>query len=69
MSAPQPIAVAATDSIADCFAKRVAATPDATAYRFHDAQSQAWKEHTWRLAAESVARIRAALERDGVQAG
>jgi long-chain acyl-CoA synthetase len=28
-----------------------------------------WKEHTWRLAAESVARVRAALEREGLQAG
>ena len=28
------IPVADTDSIADCFDKRVAATPDATAYRF-----------------------------------
>ena len=63
------IPVGRSDSIAECFARRVAATPDATAYRFYDAQSQVWKEHTWRLAAESVARVRAALEREGLQTG
>jgi len=63
------IQVGKSDSIADCFAKRVAATPDATAYRFYDASSQVWKEHTWRLAAEAVSRMRAALEREGLQAG
>ena len=69
MSAPQPIPVAATDSIADCFAKRVAATPDAIAYRYHDSSSQTWKEHTWRGSAREVARMRAALEREGLKAG
>ena len=63
------IPVASTDSIADCFAKRVAATPEATAYRFYDPQSQVWKEHTWRLAAEAVARMRNALETEGLAVG
>src|ERR1041384_6516253 len=63
------IPVGKADSIADCFARRVAATPDATAYRFYDATSQVWKEHTWRLAAESMSRVRAALEREGLQPG
>src|SRR3954469_1791816 len=63
------IPVAKTDSIAECFAKRVAATPDATAYRFFDPQSQVWKEHTWRLAAEAVARMRSALEGEHLARG
>ena len=63
------IPVADTDSIADCFAKRVAATPDATAYRFYDPQSTVWKEHTWRQVAEAVARMRLALEGEGLAVG
>jgi long-chain acyl-CoA synthetase len=63
------IPISSTDSIADCFAKRVAATPDATAYRFYDPQSQVWKEHTWRLAAEAVARMRSALEGERLATG
>jgi len=63
------IPVAPTDSIADCFAKRVAATPEATAYRFYDPQSQVWKESTWRLAAEAVARMRGALEGERLATG
>ena len=63
------IPVAPTDSIADCFAKRVAATPGATAYRFYDPRSTIWKEHTWRQCAEAVARMRAALEAERLAAG
>ncbi|MDQ3028193.1 MAG: AMP-binding protein, partial [Pseudomonadota bacterium] len=63
------IPVTDTDSIADCFARRVAATPDAAAYRFHDPQSAVWKEHTWRQSGEMVARMRAALEREGLAVG
>ena len=63
------IPVGNTDSIADCFAKRVAATPGATAYRFFDPQSGVWKEHTWLLAAEAVARMRGALERESLAVG
>ena len=42
------IPIEATDSIADCFERRVAATPDAVAYRDFDAASGAWRELTWR---------------------
>jgi long-chain acyl-CoA synthetase len=63
------IPVTATDSIADCFEKRVAATPDKTAYRFWDPRSSVWKEHTWRQAHERVAQMRAALEREQLAAG
>ena len=63
------IPVAAADSIADCFEKRVAATPDKAAYRFFDAQSSVWKEHTWRQAHERVQQMRAALEREKLAVG
>jgi long-chain acyl-CoA synthetase len=63
------ISIEATDSIADCFERRVAATPDAIAYRDFDAASGSWRELTWRGAAENVARATAALAREGLASG
>jgi long-chain acyl-CoA synthetase len=63
------IPVSATDSIADCFAKRLAESPAATAYRYYDAATESWKAQTWAQAGELVARMRAALEREGLATG
>jgi long-chain acyl-CoA synthetase len=63
------IPVSRTDSIADCFARRLADSPEATAYRYHDAASESWKAHTWSQAGALVARMRAALEREGLAVG
>jgi long-chain acyl-CoA synthetase len=63
------IAVEGTDSIADCFARRVAATPTACAYRDFDAASGTWREIDWRGVDAQVARVSAALSREGLAAG
>jgi long-chain acyl-CoA synthetase len=63
------IPVSRTDSIADCFARRLADSPEATAYRYYDAASESWKAHTWSQAGAVVARMRAALEREGLAVG
>ena len=57
------------DSIADLFARRVAATPDAIAYRDFDAASASWRELPWREVATTVGRVRAALASEGLRAG
>ena len=66
MSETQAIPVADTDSIADCFARRVAATPGKAAYRAFDGE---WRELTWREVHAKVARIRAALRGEGLAPG
>jgi long-chain acyl-CoA synthetase len=58
-----------SDSLADSFARRVAASPDAVAYRYFDAARNDWAELTWRQASQSVARVRAALAREGLARG
>jgi long-chain acyl-CoA synthetase len=65
----QPIEVGAADSIAECFARRVAATPEAIAYRRYDPARQAWSDITWREAAAAVARMRAGLASERLAAG
>jgi long-chain acyl-CoA synthetase len=69
MPVPQPIPIGDADSIADCFAKRVAATPDAIAYREFDPAANAWTQSTWAEASRLVDRMRAALVREGLKAG
>ena len=69
MPVPKPVPIEDRDSIADCFARRVAATPDAVAYRDFDAASGKWLETTWSQAGAIVHRIRAALRREGLVAG
>lgn len=63
------ISVEPRDSIADVFARRVAATPDAIAYREHDPQSGTWKEHTWGAMDALVGRVRAAFAAEGLAPG
>ncbi len=69
MSEMRAVAIEATDSIPDCFARRVKATPDAVAYRDFDATSGIWKDFTWRSAAEVVDHIRVALAAEGLAPG
>ena len=69
MSEVRPVPVEVGDSIPACFAKRVAATPDAVAYRDYDAVSAVWKDFTWKSVAEVVAQVRTALAREGLAAG
>jgi long-chain acyl-CoA synthetase len=69
MSEVRPVPVEVDDSIPACFAKRVAATPGAVAYRDYDAMSSVWKDFTWRSVAEVAAQVRAALAREGVAPG
>jgi long-chain acyl-CoA synthetase len=69
MSEARPVPVAPADSIPACFAKRVAATPDAVAYRDYDAISSVWKDFTWKSVAEVAAQVRTALERERVAPG
>ena len=63
------ISIEATDTLADCFAKRVAATPQAIAYRDYDAATKAWTEITWEAMARRIGEVRAALAAEGLAAG
>jgi long-chain acyl-CoA synthetase len=65
----QGIEIGDADSIADCFAKRVSATPDAVAYRDFDPVAGAWTEVTWAEVSRIVDRMRAALVREGLKPG
>ncbi len=69
MANPQGIPIEPGDTIASVFAKRVAATPDAIAYREFDAASNAWVQTTWRQAADAVVRRREALARERLGPG
>ena len=55
------------DSIAQCFERRLAATPDAIAYR--DFDGAAWRDHRWREVGAEIARVRGALAREKLQPG
>jgi long-chain acyl-CoA synthetase len=65
----QYVPVTAEDSLATAFAKRVAMTPGAVAYREYDAPSGEWKDLTWAETARMVARARAALQSEGLAPG
>jgi long-chain acyl-CoA synthetase len=69
MPEPRPVAIGEHDSLADCFARRVAATPEAVAYRDFDAASGGWLETTWAQAGALVHRIRASLRKEGLAVG
>ena len=56
-------------TIAEAFAKRCSASPTAPAYREYDAVAKEWQGVTWRDMADLVARARAGLRADGLQAG
>ena len=69
MAEARAVPIGDRDSIAECFARRVAASPEAVAYRDFDAASGRWIETTWAQAGALVQRIRAALRREGLAAG
>jgi long-chain acyl-CoA synthetase len=64
---PQPVAIQAGDTIAQCFEKRVAASPQAVAYRHSGAAG--WVDTTWAQAALAVARVRSAFRAEGLARG
>ena len=57
------------DTLAVAFAKRVALSPLAVAYRDYDAREQLWQAYSWAETAEQVGRVRAALEAEGLVPG
>ena len=57
------------DTIAACFAKRVASTPEAVAYRQYDSASEAWIDISWRDASLAVARMRSGLASERLERG
>lgn len=56
-------------TIADVFALRCRTSPNAPAYREFDSPKKEWVGVTWREVGERVARMRAALASEGLQAG
>jgi long-chain acyl-CoA synthetase len=61
--------VGGNDSIADVFARRVALSPDAIAYREYDAAGRSWKGYSWSETAGMVGRVRAGLAAEGLSPG
>ena len=57
------------DTIAQAFARRVAATPQKVAYRELDAASGEWRTRTWSEVAERTAQVAAALRAEGLVSG
>jgi long-chain acyl-CoA synthetase len=51
------------------FVERAKRTPDHVAYRYHDAQQDAWLSLTWNEMRDQVARWQAALQRENLQPG
>ena len=69
MASTAAIPIGDADSIAECFARRVRATPQAIAYRDFDTATGQWAALTWAEAAAMVARVRFALGAEGLAAG
>jgi long-chain acyl-CoA synthetase len=69
--APAPLdgAIAKARTLPEIFAARVAATPDALAYRQFDHGVSTWTDWSWRRIDGEVARWRAALAAEGLPAG
>ena len=65
----QYVAIEPGDSIASVFARRVALTPGAFAYREYDASIQSWRFRKWTEVARVVGRVRAAFAAEGLVAG
>lgn len=63
------VPIDAGDSIADVFAKRVALTPGAFAYREFDPSIRTWRFHKWSEIARAAQRARAAFAAEGLAAG
>jgi long-chain acyl-CoA synthetase len=56
-------------TLADVFAMRCRASPNAPAYREFDGASKEWKGVSWREAGDLAARAREGLRREGLKAG
>ena len=74
VAAPPPSAAAVdpigeSRTLCDLFRARVGKTPDAVAYRQHEASTGQWVDWTWRRVAEESARWRAAFAAEGLAAG
>lgn len=65
----QYVKVHESDTLAVAFAKRVALSPIAVAYRDYDAREQLWQDYTWAEMAEQAGRVRAALAAEGLSPG
>jgi long-chain acyl-CoA synthetase len=65
----QYVPVDPDDTLATVFAKRVAMTPEAVAYREYDAASGQWKGSTWAQTARMVGRVRAGLAAESLVPG
>ena len=63
------VAIEAGDSIADVFARRVALTPGAFAYREYDPSIQTWRFRKWSEVARVVGRVRSAFAAEGLVSG
>lgn len=68
-SEQQYVPIGERDAIAATFARRVALSPDAVAYREYDAAAKSWKPATWAEVAHVVGRVRAALDAEGLVPG
>lgn len=58
-----------TDNLYGVFCKRIKSTPDNTAYRFFDSNSQTWCDSTWKEMGEHVCQWRKALEQEAFNPG
>ena len=65
----QYVPVTADDTLATAFAKRVAMTPGALAYREYDGASRQWQGSTWAETARMVGRVRAGLAAEPLAPG
>ncbi len=63
------VPIEAHDSIAEVFARRVALTPGAMAYRQHDPASQTWRFYKWTEIARLAGRMRAGFAAEGLKPG
>jgi long-chain acyl-CoA synthetase len=63
------ITAAHAQTLWELFRERVRRNPDAAAYRHYDRAQRRWVDHTWKMIAEHVARIRAALAKENLKPG
>ncbi len=67
--APGTLSPEAVGHLHGLFRARVAATPDASAYQYHDEKRNTWVTLTWAQAGEAVTRWRTALAQEGLSPG
>src|SRR5688500_719323 len=61
------VSIGEGETIAEVFARRVAATPDAIAYR--EFEGATWRERSWREVSDTTSRVAAALGAEGLAPG